>query len=437
MSHFFTLRNLLRVLWRRLPLIVLFLAIGLPLSVWFALSQPRLYEATAIIQIETPQISETAIRNAVGPAADTQLDLIQQKLTSRDRMADIVTRFDLFSRDLSINERVGLLRGAVVIDKLIDPSQAFRPDVTPSGLVITVRLDDADRAAAVANDLLEAILAEADSRAQGRAARTLDFFVAEEARVADQIAGVETERAAFKQENTDALPENLAAQQDRLTTLLEARTAIDRQLIELRTGADRLREDYVTQQTALLEQQRSLLDGNIVRLQDAIAAAPEVERQLSALDRRLTQLDAEYQVITAARTEAAMAQLLETQDQAERFEVLETAIPPENPVSASRRNLALAGGILTVIAALALVFAIELTTPVIRNADQLEAELGIRPVITIPHLRGRTDRRRRRGMLVGALFALVGAAAWGWRWIADTVTGFLRGNVSARGAVRQ
>lgn len=407
MGQFFTPRNLLRVIWRRLPIMILVLMIGLPAVVYYALNQPRVYEASAVIQIEPPQVVQTPTQSA-GPSADRQLDQIQAKLTSRNNLIEIITRLNLFPATESMNERVGDLRDSLEIIKLIDPAQQFRPDVQPTGLIIRVRMGDADQAARVANDLTTSILAEAAERAEERAIRTLDFFTEQEQRVTEQINVVEDEISAFKLANSGSLPSDLTAQRDLLNTYREQMLALERDIIELETSVDRLRGEDADRQIALLEGQRNLIQSSIDGVETDLDAAPDVEQQLAALDRTLEQLEAEFQTITTNRTEAIIREQLESQDQVERFEILEDAQPPEVSISASRTKLAMAGGVFVGFLALGLGFLMEISRPVIRNASQLEAQLGIQPVITVPHISSRVQRRRR---LVGFLALVAGLVA--------------------------
>ncbi len=420
MGQISTLSDVLGLLRRRGWLIVLILMIGIPAAILYALSRPQLFEATAVIQIEAPQVAATS---ATQPApvlqGDTQLDLIQQKLMSRDVLTGIIDKFSIFPADVPLTEQVALLRGAVTITKLVDPAQAFQPNVQPSGLSITVRLANAQKAADVANELLADILAEAQSRSEGRATRTLQFFEAEEARVSAEIDAAETEFARFKEANGASLPDGVTGQRDQQSRLVQSRIALGQQIIELQTNSDRLRVEEVARQNDLLEQQRNLIDQNIATIQTALDAAPEVQRQFSAFDRQLGQLQEEFRVITTRRTEAAMNQLLETQDQAARFEVLETAIVPDYSVSASRRKVALAGAVFSGILALGLAFGVEMMNPAIRTAAQLERQLGVQAVIVIPHLtNSRTSRNRKLSWLLVGL-AVVGGGALAlrdWLW---------------------
>ncbi len=399
-------RDVFSAIRRQIWVIILILAVGLPASVWFALSQPRLYEATAVIQIEAPRVAET-LAGSSGQTANNLLDLIQQQLMSRDNIAALIDQFDLYPTDLTMTEKVGLLRSSITLTKLIDPAQAYRPEVQPSGLSITVRLEQAQQAADVANAMLDKIVTEARARSEETANRTLDFLVAEETRIAAEIAVIESRIADYRQANVASLPEGLTAQRERLADLTESQLAIDNQILSLDSASDRLRPEEVARQTDLLHQQRALIGDSMALTEAAIAATPAVEQELSAMNRDLSQLETEYAVTTTRRTEAAMNQLLESQDQSARFEVLETAITPEFPVSASRRKLALAGGVVTVALALAAALAVEILNPAIRTAAQMERQLGVQPVIVVPYLR---PMGKSRGPRIG-LFAILGAAA--------------------------
>jgi uncharacterized protein involved in exopolysaccharide biosynthesis len=112
-----------------------------------------------------------------------------------------------------------------------------------------------------------------------------------------------------------------------------------------------------------------------------------------------------------------MTQLLESQDRTSQLVVLERAIPPEFPSTRSRKKLAIAGAVASVIAAIGVAIALELLSKGIRTSAQMQRELGIVPVVVIPKLK----RRRRspwRGLLVGVgLLAALGAGAWAaMRW---------------------
>jgi tyrosine-protein kinase Etk/Wzc len=406
-----SLADLRAALWRQAWLILLVLAIGLPLAYGFAASRPRLYEAIAVIQIEGPEVAETATGGtATAAAATNQLDLIQQGIMARDRIAALADRFGLFPEAGSQAERIGLTRGAIAITKIVDPAAAWRTDLQPTGLSIAVRLDDPVQAAAVANAVVEGIVDDATARSRERAQSTLDFLLAEEARVQAAIAAVEAEIADFRATHLASLPEGLTAQRERLTRLTERRLALEREILDLEAAAGRLRAEDADRQRAVLEEERRSLQAATAETEAAIAEAPAVERELGALTRRLQSLESELAVVTTRRTEAAMAQTLEARAQSARFTVLERAEVPEHAVSADRRKIALAGGAAVAALALLLALAREMVQPAIRTAAQMQRALGVEPVVVIPRLRTPRARiGRRAGM--AALFLGTAAAA--------------------------
>lgn len=406
------LRDLVAALWRKAWLIALVLVVGLPAVYQFAISQPRVYEATAVIQIEAPEIVVTTGGQVQGLTADGQLDLITQHLMSRDNIVALVDALALFPDLPTMTERVGALRQSVTITKLVDPAQSWRPEVQPTGLSITARMGDPDQAAAAANAFLDQIIAENRARSEGRATRTLAFIQSEEARVAAEVSRVEGEIATFRATNLESLPEGVTAQRDRLATLSSAELELERQMAELQAARDRMRAEDIAAQEAQFTGQLALVARDIAAVEAAIAAAPEVERQLTALTRTLDQLVAELTVLTTQRTEAATAQLLSSQEESDRFQILETALPPEYPVSASRFKIALAGGFAVGLLALGLAVALEVFQPAIRTAEQLERQLGIQAVIVVPRLRNRRGRLLRRLSWLGAALAAIAAAIW-------------------------
>jgi uncharacterized protein involved in exopolysaccharide biosynthesis len=412
MGPFASFADARAAVWRQAWLMLLVLALGLPAAYWYAKTRPSEYEAVAVVQIEAPEVAEAAVGG--GGAAmlgNAQIDAIQQSLTSRDSLLGLADEFGLFAEIESETLRLAMMRGSITLTEIIDPTQAWRPDVQPSGVILRVRLGEAQAAADLANALARRLVAAATARATERTAATLEFLVAEEARVAAQIAAIEGQIADFRATNLASLPEGVTAQRERRTSLEEDIVALERRAIEAAGTADRLRPEEAERQRNLLEEERRLLVAALDEVEMALAAAPAVERELGALERRLGQLESELSVVTARRTEAAMNQTLQTQERTGRFSVLEPAVVPEFAVSPSRRNIAIAGGVAVGFLALGLALARELLEPSIRSAAQLRRQLGVEPLVVIPRLTTRPGRRRRRFALLGGLAALL-AGAW-------------------------
>lgn len=394
---------------RRRALIIVFVALaGCIASVWFALSQPRAYEAVAVIQIEAPRVSESATPEAVTSTASRRLQLIQQRLMARDRLVEVIEKYELFADapSMPMSQKIFQLRSSTQIEQIRSGGLGMRPDAPPSGLRVSVRLGEPELAADVANEFVNALLRQNLERRVTNANETLEFYSEEEASLSEEIAAVEAEIAEFKRANAEALPSGLTQLRGQLSGLENTVLEINRQIISLEASTGRQRLAVSENQIGLLEQQKNLVQDRITQLEGALASAPSVERQFNALNREMTDLQEQLAVVTRRRADAEMTQVLENRQQSERFEVLETALPPEYPVTASRKKIAALGGAVSVIAAFALAFVLEVFNPAIRSAAQLERALGISPVVSIPAVTTPMERRRSTLIWIGGLALL-------------------------------
>jgi tyrosine-protein kinase Etk/Wzc len=394
-----TIGEAIGVIRRRFFLMALIVCLGTIGAIFYALGQPSMYETHAALQIESAAVqSQQANAPNLANGAAHRLTLIEQRLMARDSLVRVVEKLKLFDDAplVPLNEKVDALRRSVEIVQIKDGAQAWQPNVTPSGMLITVTFGDPQMAANIANEFLGSVLEENRKRKEERAEGALAFFTSEQERLVKEILLVEEEIAIFKSANGDALPGGILAQRDQLGTLQEAELEVDREIIVLSSNTARQRQAVVDQQIARLTEQKQLIRERMSRIERTIAAAPEVERALGGLNRRLKQLQDQYSVITTGRAEAELGQLLETADQSERFVVLETALVPEYPVSPSRKKIAIMGflgsGFLAVLVALGL----EMANPAIRTTAQLERQLGLQAVVAIPYVTNTWEQRRRK-----------------------------------------
>ncbi len=398
MDRFQSLDEVVAAFRRRAWLIVLVTFIGVLVSLNIALGQTKIYEATAVIQIEDAQVSDT-LSDATTPeqGQSRRVRLIEQRLMSRDNLMQIMEKHGLFVDipDLSATERLARMRESARIEQIVNPGAYGAGEQAPSGLRITVSLNDPNTAAAVANDLMYSVIEQSRDRATGRARDALAFFRSEEERIEAEIAEQEEEIAQYKREHAEALPAGIDGLRDQLASLRETELEIERQILALEGNTVRTRDEVRDREGALLQEQQALVSDRIDEIQRRISESPEVERELNRLERELTSLQEQYTVIARRKAEAEMSQILESREQGDRFEVLETALAPEMPSSRSRKKLAMMGGVASIFAAVALALAVELMNPAIRTAAHMERALGLQPVVSIPEVRDPSGGGRR------------------------------------------
>ncbi len=386
----------LGLLNRRRLMIAAIVLFGAIISVMIGASRTKTYETAAVIQVEMPVISGTA--PGMVPQSASLLQGIEQRLTTRENLAAMIDRHGLFADlpGLTLDQKIFALRSAVQFQSVASAAPAsFGVPNAVSALIISTRFPDGDQAARVANDFAQGILDMSVAQQASRARDTVAFFVEEEARISQEIVALEAELVAYKNDNPVARSSGTA--DERVTIETEIRSLMQNILAVRGEKAalqakDRLREtdrrriEDLTAQEAVLQSQQEALQAQRDTLDAQGAQAPEVERTLSAYDRRLQQLQSQYELITARKAEAETALRLEQEQHAERFTLLERAIVPEYPTSGGGKKIAVAGTLASLVLALAIAFALDLMHPVLRSAAQMQRELDIRPVITIPDL---------------------------------------------------
>jgi succinoglycan biosynthesis transport protein ExoP len=155
----------------------------------------------------------------------------------------------------------------------------------------------------------------------------------------------------------------------------------------------------------LLPKQRAEFARQAATLKESILKTPDVEATLSALNRDYQNLQAEYNSAKSKTTVAATGQQMEQDRQAERFEVIEQASVPDEPIKPDRSRILLAGFFGSIAAGVGMVILMEMLDKSIRSSMDLERALRIRPLITIPYLVTAAERTQKRRRMIRWLFS--------------------------------
>lgn len=397
--------DLVNLLHRRFWVILLVGILGSVIGVISAINRPDVFEAAAVIQVELPTVTEAGQAVATPINALQLLQVIEQRLTTRDTILALIDRHGLFddAPATSLEDRVAAMRAAIRFQSV---STATGGGL--SAIIIVAQAGKADDAAAVANDLAQSVLdmGAADKRATADA--TFSFFKEEESRIWSEITSLEQQIAQYRETNQDILPAARENRRDEAIQLEAALREIDQELAGLQDedsrirasgtlrATDRRRLDEILQRKSVLTAQRAPLLGRKTELLANLGNAAEVDRALSSFDRQLRQLQEQYSVVATKMAEAETAQRLAERRQNERFALLERAITPEYPIGSGNRKRAIAAAIASFGAGFVLAFLLDAIKPVIRSSAQLERELNLRPIVAIPELPTKARRPRKR-----------------------------------------
>ena len=391
-----TVEDLINLLRRRGVMMALIITLAASATLAHVLMRPEVYEAIAVIQVQSPSVGgeESQSSNQIARLLQTT----EQQLTTRESLLEMIERHNLFSDTEGMNDdnKIYAMRTAVTFQSIATASQqAFGTPTSVSALTITVRLDEAEQAARVANDFAQNVLDRSIASQASRARDAATFFQTEEERISRQISALEDEIERFKAANPVVDEGTIAG--ERATIDAEIR-AVNQEILAAQAELASLREKERLRETdrrriidleareTVLKSQRAALEGQRQSLVDRVARTPEIERQLGAYARNLEQLQSQFQSISERKVDAETTLRLEQENHADRFSLLERAVVPEYPVGGGRKKLLFAGTMAGIIAAFGLALLLETMNPVIRTSGQMYRQLGIRPVITLPEL---------------------------------------------------
>jgi succinoglycan biosynthesis transport protein ExoP len=248
--------NQLTGVWKRRRWIAL-VAFAVPAAVVLGLitSLPNLYRSTATVLVERQQVPEAFVQPTVTGELETRLQTMSQEILSRARLADLVTRFNLYPGlrgYLSIDELVDRMRSDIAVVMKSDG----RPQSAGKTVAFTVGFRGADPATvAEVTNTLASFYVEQNIKVRARqSTATADFLRTQLDETKKQLDGLERQVSDYTRRHIGELPQqmptNLAAieqlgsqlriNSDRQTLALARREALERQLADAELAAQRL-----------------------------------------------------------------------------------------------------------------------------------------------------------------------------------------------------
>jgi polysaccharide biosynthesis transport protein len=325
----FDLKFYLALLIRRLPLILIIVALGCAVGLTLAFTLPTVYRAEARLLFESPQIPDELAASTVRSTADENLMTIQQRLLTRANLLELSQRFGLHPDPDEMTEE------KIVEDMRMRVGIYMPPMVQSTGVVsVSFGAPTPQESADVTNALVEQILAQNVELRTAASGNTLEFFQQEVQRISEEMAAQNAKILEFEEANRDSLPESLTYRRSRQAALQERLLLVDRELASLRDRRQRLTELYdrtgrlaaslgdVSPEQAELEELRQELASALVifspqnprvrALQTQVAAMEEAVRSqlgtdgegsLSTFDLQMADIDGQISFLAEQKVE--------------------------------------------------------------------------------------------------------------------------------------
>lgn len=235
------LRFYLSLLLRRLPQVAAILAVFTVGGLALALLTPALYRASAKILVEAPQIPTEMVRSTVPISAVEQFEVIQQEVTTQDKLQALASRLDVYGNDISKMTTIDIAED--MLGRLSFEQVQLQPQSRSEGAtVFAISFDakDPQLAARVVNDLVDRVVDKNLSLRTGRAGETMKFFDQEVDRLGKELSALEAEILKFKNTNKDALPDSLDFRRSQQSGLQDRLSQLEREEAGLRSRRNNL-----------------------------------------------------------------------------------------------------------------------------------------------------------------------------------------------------
>jgi polysaccharide chain length determinant protein (PEP-CTERM system associated) len=136
-----------------------------------------------------------------------------------------------------------------------------------------------------------------------------------------------------------------------------------------------------------LKDEEGNLKKQIGLYQRKIEDTPKQEQELALLTRDYDLLKTNYQSLLDKKLQAQMGENLERKQKGEQFIILDPAVLPEKPIKPDRNRILLIGGVLGIVLGIGLTWVRESLDQSFRTVSDLEEDLGIPVLATIPNLK--------------------------------------------------
>ena len=347
---------------------------------------PPTYSSEGKILVQSQLIPTELVRPTVTNAAQERIQVIEQKLMTRDNMIAIIDKFQLFPEKrnlMSVTQLVDLMKKKTAIAAINNQLSFARRSDNPT-IVFTVGFEDSDPAVAarVANELVTRILNEDIKDRTSRASDTTKFLGREVERLKAESAAIEAKMAQAKQ---GALTPSSTGATDPLA---------------------QLKADYV-QKSAIYSEKHPIMKA----LKRQIDVAEKMARPASGggdVDSLQAQQDAIQKNLEAATAKYSAAQLgeaLEKNQQSEKLEVLEQPTVPQEPIKPNRPKLLAMSFLLALAAGGGLTILLEFFDTTIRQSADIFGIVDSALVVQIPYIVTKGEQRRvqrRKKLLIVA-----------------------------------
>jgi len=429
------------ILWERRWLLIVPTVLALIAGTVAAFTIPKMYESSATVLIESPQLPASIVNSPVTDVIGQRIARARERVLSRQDLIRLIRANDLYSEDQTskpLSQIVETMRNATSIEAVA--ADVGNPMLGSNTIALRIGFSYPDpvKAQVVAQQYVNRFL-EVDATAQtDQAVGAANFLNQQGAQLQAQIAAIEGQINKIKTENgpllalqdastgnpiadagrLDAEIASLQAETARLrrpqaaagggavaqaeATLAAARArysdthpdviAAQNQLDAARrmaaadtgSGTDTAGIAANMAQIASLRSAKAMILSQSGEVRAAQARGPALAAQVDALEKRADALRDQYRDIGSKAQTAQLSARMQTEQKGERLTLADPPVVPDSPYKPNR-PLLIAGSLVGGLAlGLGIVLLLELILRPIRGIDMLTEAAGVAPLAIVP-----------------------------------------------------
>lgn len=389
LDHYFAIAKR-RIFYFLIPFVVVLLSGALIVAI-----QRPIYRAEGKILVETQDIPKDLVRPTITDTANQRIQVIQQRIMTRDNLLQIVKKFGLFAAEqqwMSSSQILDLMKERTEL-KLVDLGISSQQNNLTIAFTLGFEYENPQVAAAVANEFLTLILNEDAVNRSNRAGETTKFLEQEVQRLQGVLVATQTRITELALKSAD--PDKGASDQ----SYTEQRAELNKLKLEL----VQMSANYsgAHPQVIALQKRIAVLEKLVAKTPDRLQADNGISLLKQQLTSTETSLDEANKKLSAAR----LGENLERNQQSERLQVIEQPIAPQKTIKPNRPKLFALVFILAGVAGFGALALAETLDKSIHSSQELATVVDSRLIVGIPYITTALETGKKKGRLV---FLMVG-----------------------------
>jgi uncharacterized protein involved in exopolysaccharide biosynthesis len=372
------------------------------LGLYLAAIQKPNYFSEGKILVESQVIAPDLVRPVVTATASERIQLIQQRIMTRDNLLSVANKFGLFPRRSGI---LDLMRQNTQI-KPVDVEGQPRQGTPTIAFTVGFEYENPELAMRVASEFITLIVNEDARSRTSRATETVKILTDETKDIENKLESTQMQIFEIARRPREAVPEIPEQQKSQLTAL----AALKAELIQKTSVYSDAHPAVTALKKRIAAMEKTLTQSAQAPAKAQSTQADDIEalkRQREALETRLA--DANSKLATARLSEK-----LDRDQQSERLQVIESPPLPQKPLKSNRLKLVGMAFAAAAILGIGTVLAAELLNGSIRGRQQLSGVVANQLIVSIPYITTRADTiRMRLRVILGAVSVVILLAVLG------------------------